>query len=88
MPRCRNWVWCPGALRRRPRVGVRGRVRRDEDGEQRLALTEAWSVPFEACLPVRGFPSYKGQRNHVGPLVDGDDGIACRATSRGWSGTG
>jgi hypothetical protein len=38
----------------------------DEDGEQRLELTEAWSVPFESCLPVRGFPSYKGQRNHVG----------------------
>jgi hypothetical protein len=38
----------------------------DEDGEQRLPLTEAWSVPFESCRPVRGFPSYKGQRNHVG----------------------
>lgn len=38
----------------------------DEDGQQRLPLTEAWSVPFEACQPARGFPSYKGQRNHVG----------------------
>lgn len=37
-----------------------------EDGEQRLPLTEAWSVPFESCWPVRGFSSYKGQRNHVG----------------------
>ena len=31
-----------------------------------LALIDAWSVPFEECMPVRGFPSYKGQRNHVG----------------------
>jgi hypothetical protein len=23
-------------------------------------------VPFEECMPVRGFPSYKGQRNRVG----------------------
>lgn len=23
-------------------------------------------VPFESCQPVRGFPSYKGQRNLVG----------------------
>ncbi|CRK55295.1 hypothetical protein [Alloactinosynnema sp. L-07] len=38
----------------------------DEDGEQRLGLTEAWSVPFEVCLPVREFPSYKGQRHFVG----------------------
>lgn len=38
----------------------------DERGEQRIPLTEAWSVPFEACTPVRGFPSYKGQRHHNG----------------------
>jgi hypothetical protein len=38
----------------------------DECGEQRVPLTEAWSVPFEACTPVRGFPSYKGQRHHNG----------------------
>jgi hypothetical protein len=38
----------------------------DEDGEQRRPLTEVWSVPFESGVPVRGFPSYKGQRNHVG----------------------
>jgi hypothetical protein len=38
----------------------------DEDGQQRLPLAEAWSMPFESCLPVRGFPSYKGQRHHVG----------------------
>ena len=37
-----------------------------ESGERRLALIDAWSVPFEECMPVRGFPSYKGQRNHVG----------------------
>jgi hypothetical protein len=34
----------------------------DEDGQQRLPLTEAWSVSFESCQPVRVFPSYKGQR--------------------------
>ncbi|WP_429421986.1 hypothetical protein [Nocardia sp. GAS34] len=37
-----------------------------EADERRVALTDAWSVPFEECLPVRGFLSYKGQRNHVG----------------------
>ena len=37
-----------------------------ESGARRLALIDAWSVPFEECLPVRGFPSYKGQRNRVG----------------------
>jgi hypothetical protein len=29
-------------------------------------LSEAWSVPFEVCRPVRRFASYKGQRNHIG----------------------
>jgi hypothetical protein len=38
----------------------------DERGEQRVPLTEAWSVLFEACTPVRGFPSYKGQRHYNG----------------------
>jgi hypothetical protein len=38
----------------------------DERGQQRVALTEAWSVPFEAGVPVRGFPSYKGQRHYNG----------------------
>ena len=37
-----------------------------EADARRLALIDAWSVPFEECMPVRGFPSYKGQRNHVG----------------------
>jgi hypothetical protein len=37
-----------------------------ESGARRLALIDAWSMPFEECMPVRGFPSYKGQRNHVG----------------------
>lgn len=41
----------------------------DEHGEQRIPLTEAWSVPFEACTPVRGFPSYKGQRHHDPEVV-------------------
>jgi hypothetical protein len=38
----------------------------DERSEQRVPLTEALSVPFESCSPVRGFPSYKGQRRYVG----------------------
>lgn len=38
----------------------------DDGGQQRLPLTDAWSVPFEACRPARRFPSYKGQRNHIG----------------------
>ncbi|WP_245721383.1 TnsA-like heteromeric transposase endonuclease subunit [Nocardia pseudovaccinii] len=37
-----------------------------ESGEQRFVLADACSVLFEDCLPVRGFPAYKGQRNHVG----------------------
>ena len=37
-----------------------------ESGARRLALIDPWSVPFEECMPVRGFPSYKGQRNRVG----------------------
>jgi sulfate permease family protein len=37
-----------------------------ESVARRLALIDAWSVPFEECMPVRGFPSYKGQRNRVG----------------------
>ena len=37
-----------------------------ESVARRLALIDAWSVSFEECMPVRGFPSYKGQRNHVG----------------------
>ena len=28
-----------------------------ESGARRLALIYAWSVPFEECMPVRGFPS-------------------------------
>uniref|UniRef100_UPI003F494E4B TnsA-like heteromeric transposase endonuclease subunit n=1 Tax=Amycolatopsis sp. CA-096443 TaxID=3239919 RepID=UPI003F494E4B len=38
----------------------------DDDGEQRLPWTAAWSVPFESCRPVREFPSYKGQRHLSG----------------------
>ena len=38
-----------------------------ESGERRLALIDAWSVPFEECMPVRGFPSYKGQRQLARP---------------------
>jgi hypothetical protein len=34
----------------------------DADGDKRLPLVEAWSVPFEMCRPVREFPSYKVQR--------------------------
>ena len=48
-----------------------------ESGARRLALIDAWSVPFEECLPVRGFPSYKGQRNRVGRWWTGDR-IRCR----------
>lgn len=38
----------------------------DEDGEQRLELTAALSVPFESCRPVREFASYRGQRHLSG----------------------
>ena len=48
-----------------------------ESGARRLALIDAWSVPFEECMPVRGFPSYKGQRNRVGRWWTGDR-IRCR----------
>lgn len=38
----------------------------DDDGERRLELTAALSVPFESCCPVRGFASCKGQRHFSG----------------------
>ncbi len=44
-------------------------------GEQRVVLTDGWAVRLEDCLPVRGFASYKGQRNHVGRWRTG----TCRA---------
>ncbi|MFC7549363.1 TnsA-like heteromeric transposase endonuclease subunit [Plantactinospora sp. GCM10030261] len=38
-----------------------------EDGvERRILLRDAWSMEFERCLPVRRFPSYKGQRHYPG----------------------
>ncbi|MBY0443545.1 MAG: hypothetical protein K2Q25_15660 [Mycobacteriaceae bacterium] len=46
----------------------------NHDGQQRLPLTGVWSVPIEFCQPVRGFPSYKGQRNHVGHWWTSYDG--------------
>ncbi|WP_202534625.1 TnsA-like heteromeric transposase endonuclease subunit [Streptomyces sp. SID3212] len=39
---------------------------RDARGEHRCPLAEAAVVEFEAGLPVRGFPSYRGQRNFPG----------------------
>ncbi|WP_045297281.1 MULTISPECIES: TnsA-like heteromeric transposase endonuclease subunit [Streptomyces] len=39
---------------------------RNADGEHRCPLTEADTVEFEAGLPVRGFPSYRGQRHFPG----------------------
>jgi hypothetical protein len=38
----------------------------DENGEQRIDLIDTWRVPLESACPVRGFPSYKGQRHHSG----------------------
>jgi hypothetical protein len=38
----------------------------DDDDEHRVGLGEVWSVSLEGCRPVRGFPSFKGQRHHVG----------------------
>ena len=58
-----------------------------ESVARRLALIDAWSVPFEECMPVRGFASYKGQRNHVvaggRPRPDPLSG-----TNRDWNGIG
>lgn len=39
---------------------------RDDQGEHRQPLADAVSVPFEAGRPVRGFPSYRGQRHFPG----------------------
>jgi hypothetical protein len=39
---------------------------RDAEGEYRRPLTEAVSVAFEEGRPVRGFPSYRGQRHFPG----------------------
>ncbi|MFH8474551.1 hypothetical protein [Streptomyces sp. NPDC018000] len=43
---------------------------RDDQGEHRLPLADAVSVPFEAGRPVRGFPSYRGQRHFPGQGAD------------------
>ena len=45
-----------------------------ECGEQRVGLADGWAVRLEECLPVRGFASYKGQRNHVGRWWTGTSG--------------
>lgn len=37
-----------------------------DGGEDRVALVDAWSVPFEDGLPVRRFQSRKGQRHLSG----------------------
>ncbi|WP_202970923.1 TnsA-like heteromeric transposase endonuclease subunit [Saccharothrix sp. ALI-22-I] len=37
-----------------------------QDGLQRIPPTDAGLVLFESCSPVRTFPSWKGQRHHVG----------------------
>lgn len=34
--------------------------------ECRAELADAWMVAFESCLPVRRFPSYKGQKHFSG----------------------
>ncbi|MGO4459899.1 TnsA-like heteromeric transposase endonuclease subunit [Streptomyces sp. M-16] len=39
---------------------------RDAGGEYRRPLSEVAMVAFEAGLPVRGFPSYRGQRHFPG----------------------
>lgn len=39
---------------------------RDDQGEHRLPLADAVSVPFEDGRPVRSFPSYRGQRHFPG----------------------
>lgn len=39
----------------------------DADGaERRGSLARCWGEPFERGLPVRSFPSFKGQRNFTG----------------------
>jgi hypothetical protein len=59
----------------------------DERGEQRLPLAEVLSVPFKSCLPVRGFPSYKGQRHSNGRWWTSTTQTLV-ATSLGWNATG
>jgi len=58
-----------------------------ESVARRLALIDAWSVPFEECMPVRGFPSYKGSAimSAAGgrPRADPLSGM-----NRGWNGIG
>lgn len=39
---------------------------RDDEGEHRRPLADVVSVEFEAGRPVRGFPSYRGQRHFPG----------------------
>ncbi|WP_373687038.1 hypothetical protein [Streptomyces lunaelactis] len=49
-----------------PRLGGFDVGRRDAGGEYRRPLAEAATVVFEAGLPVRGFPAYRGQRHFPG----------------------
>ena len=58
-----------------------------ESVAQRLALIDAWSVPFEECMPVRGVSVLQGAAQSCRPLVDGrPDPLS--GMSRGWSGIG
>jgi hypothetical protein len=36
---------------------------------QRGPLSVWWNVAFERVAPVRGFASFRGQRNRAGPVV-------------------
>jgi hypothetical protein len=58
-----------------------------EDGaERRVLLRDAWSTPFERCLPVRRFPSYKGQKHYPGRWWSAR-WAPTSGSSRGWSAT-
>ena len=48
-----------------------------ESGARRLALIDAWSVPFEECMRCAGFRPTRAAQS-CRPLVDGHDRIPCR----------
>jgi hypothetical protein len=52
--------------------------------EVRASVVDSAEVQFELVKPVRGFPSYKRQRNFPGLWWSSTVG-ATWATSRGWS---
>jgi hypothetical protein len=58
-----------------------------ESVARRLALIDAWSVPFEECLPVRGFRPTRGSAI-MSPAGGRPRPDPLSGMNRGWNGIG